>query len=323
MVEKIKPEFKKTLLIVELVVILGIVVLLATDSFYTVNEQQQAVITQFGKVVGTNGAGLHFKAPLFQDVILVNMTTNGMEFGYVNKDNTTYSVDSESFMITNDFNFVSVDFYVEWKVSDPARFLFASEDPEGLLRNILQSEARSVVSSYNVDDVLTTAKGEIQAKVREGVSAKLDEYNLGLLVSNISIQDTEPPTAEVISAFKNVENAKQRKDTEINVANTYANEVIPQARAEADRIVKEAEAVKEARKNEAEGQVARFNEMYREYARNKDITRTRIYLETMEQVLPNVRVIIDTGDSSLHKIVNIDSTVPASNNNLMGGVVNE
>ncbi len=282
-----------------------IVLLLGFNSFYTVNEQQKAVIMQFGKAISTSDAGLHFKIPLIQSVRNVKMTTNGMEFGYRTVEETNESVESESFMITKDFNFVTVDFYVEWRVSDPTKYLFNSADPEGLLRNILQAEARSVVSSYNVDDVLTTAKSEIQAKVKESVLYKLDEYDLGIVVSNLTIQDTEPPTQEVIAAFKNVENAKQHKDTEINLANTYNNEVIPKARAEADKIIKEAEADKEARINEAKGQVARFNEMFKQYILNKDITKSRIYLETMEQILPDVKVFVDGGSDTL-KVLNID-----------------
>ncbi len=312
-----KAEIKKVILIVELVVIGAVLILCGLDSFYTVNEQQQAVVVQFGKAIGVNGAGLHFKVPFIQQVIPVNMTTNGMEFGYKNVEGESMSVESESFMITGDFNFVSVDFYVEWKVSEPIAFTYNSEDPVGLLKNILQSEARNVVSSYNVDDVLTTAKSEIQARVKEGVVKKLEDYNIGIMVQNISIQDAEPPTSEVIAAFKNVENAKQQKDTEINVANTYNNEVIPRARAEADRIIKDAEAVKEARVNEANGQVARFNEMFNEYSRNKDITRMRMYLETMEQIMPDLKVLIDSGN--ITKIMDINGN--AANQAEVGGVV--
>lgn len=295
-------------------------------SMYTVSEQETAVVTQFGKAIGESGAGLHFKIPFMQQVYTVNMTTRGMELGYKSQGThdsmTNVSVETESFMITRDFNFVNIDFYVEWKVSNATKYLFRSSDPEGLLRNILQSEARSAVSMYDVDDVLTTAKSEIQTRMKEEVLAKLDAYDIGIVVTNISIQDAEPPTAQVISAFKDVENAKQNKDTEINIANTYNNEIIPSARAEADKIIREAEGEKEARISEAKGQVARFNEMYAEYVNNKEITKTRIYLETMESVLPGVKVYIQSGgQEDILKIMDIapDEGNQPVNNGVNGG----
>ena len=289
---------------IQLYIKLGAAALLAIiligSSVYTVSEQECAVITQFGQYVATADAGLRFKIPFIQSVQKVNMTTTGMQFGYEeDSSGVATSIENESFMITKDFNFVNVDFYVEWRVSDPKQFLYNSENPEGLLRNILQSEARSVVSGYVVDDVLTTGKAAIQNAVRENVTAKLAEYQIGIEVSNISMQDAEPPTAEVVAAFKNVENAKQNMDTEINVANTYANQVIPQARAEANRLVQEAEAEREARINEAHGQTARFNAMFTEYIANKDITKTRMYLEAMESILPGLKVIIDDGGMTM------------------------
>jgi membrane protease subunit HflK len=300
--EKLK---KRILLLIYGAVALIVIAVVIFGSFYTVSEQEQAVVTQFGKPVGTSGAGLHFKVPLVQEITNVDMTTRKMEFGY---DSTTgASIDSESFMITKDFNFVNVDFFVEWKVSDPIKFLFNSRDPVGLMRNILQAEARSIVSGYNVDDVLTLSKVEIQTKIKDSVVNKIDAYDLGIYVSNITLQDSQPPTEEVVAAFKDVENAKQSKDTAINGANKYKNELIPQADAEADKIVKEAEGIKEARINEADGQVARFNEMYEEYSRNKDITKTRIYLETMEEVIPNMNVIIDSSGDDILKIMDLNN----------------
>jgi len=286
---------------------------LLANSVYTVNEQERAVITQFGRYVDTAGAGLQFKIPFMQNVQKVNMTTRGLELGYRTTNGVETSVESESFMITKDFNFVNVDFYVEWRVDDPFKYLYNAQKPEELLKNILQSEARSVVSGYVVDDVLTTGKTAIQNAVRENVTKKIAEYDIGIAVMNVSIQDAEPPTAEVASAFKNVENAKQNMDTEINVANTYANQIIPQARADANKLVQEAEAVKEARINEAHGQTARFNAIFIEYSENKDVTKTRMYLEAMESILPDLKVIVDSGDMTkimdVTKNTNTDNTV--------------
>ena len=200
-------------------------------------------------------------------------------------------------MITSDFNFVDIDFYLEYRVSDPVKYLYASSEPENILRNVAQASIRSTVVKYTVDDVITTAKGQIQSEVKERMLEELTETDIGLTVVNITIQDAEPPTAEVIEAFKAVETAKQGADTAVNNAKKYQSEQIPKAEAEADRIKQEAEATKASRIAEAQGQVERFNKMYEEYAKYPLITRQRIFYETMEDVLPSLKIIIDNGST--------------------------
>ena len=209
-------------------------------------------------------------------------------------------------MITSDFNFVNVDFYVEYKVSDPVKYLYNSKQPTEILKNIAQSCIRTVVSNYTVDDVITTGKNEIQASIKEMIVEKLEQQDIGLMLVNISMQDAEPPTAEVIEAFKAVETAKQGKETAINNANKYQNEQIPQAKAKADQIIQDAEATKQKRINEATAQVVRFNEMYEEYVKNPLITKQRMFYETMEDVLPGVKLIIDDGSGNLNKTLYLD-----------------
>ncbi len=327
-----KSNTGRIVILVEAAVAAIIIVALFFSSMYTVSEQEQAVITQFGKAYGESGAGLHFRIPIIQNVKKVDITTRGMELGYLSSGSGSYSgsdytnVESESFMITKDFNFVTIDFYIEWKVTHATKFLYNSNDPETLLRNILQSEARSIVSTFNVDDVLTVAKPEIQSRMKEAVLEKLAHYDLGLTVLNIAIQDAQPPTDYVISAFKDVENAKQGKETEINGANRYYNEILPEARAESDKIVKAAEAIKESRINEANGQVARFNEMYKEYINNKSVTKMRMYLETMEEILPGIKVYItEPGTGDTLKVLNIggDSNSDGNANFNEGGAAIE
>ncbi len=276
------------------------------SSVYTVSEQEQAVIMQFGKAEGIKTAGLHFKIPFIQTIEKVSMVTRGMEIGYRTSEDGLYmNNEQESFMITKDFNFVMIDFYVEYKVSDPIKFLFRAVDAEGLLRNAIQAEARTVVSTYNVEEVLTVAKPEIQSKIKEEILKKLDEYQLGINVTNITIQDASPPTDAVTAAFKDVENAKQEKETAINTADKEYNERIPSARANADAITKEAEGIKLARINEAKGQVARFENMFLEFIKNPAITRSRMYLETLEAILPGIKVYIDSGNG-VFKMLNLD-----------------
>lgn len=286
-------------------IVLIIVVLLGT-SFYTVNEQQQAVVTTFGKVSATKGSGPHFKIPLIQQVSRVNTTIQGFYIGL--DQDTGENLDTESIMITNDMNFVNIDFYVEYKVSDPAQYLFGSNNPEDILKNIAQGCIRTVISGYDVDSVITTSKNEIQSEIKEMIIAKLEEQQIGLQLVNITIQDADPPTDTVIKAFKEVENAKQSMDTVINAANKYQNESILNAEAEADSIIKAAEAQKEARTQEATGQVARFNEMYQEYINFPEVTKSRMYYETMQEVLPSMKIIID-GTNQTDTLLPLDSFV--------------
>ena len=206
-------------------------------------------------------------------------------------------------MITSDYNFINVDFYVEYQVSDPVKALYASSDPEGILKNMAQSCIRTVIGQSEVDKVLTTGKGEIQAQIKEMLMTRLEANDIGIRLVNISMQDAEPPTDEVMSAFKAVETAKQGKETALNNANKYQNEKIPAAEASVDQIIQKAEADKANRIKEAEGQVARFNAMYEEYIKFPDITKQRMFYEAMEEILPYLEVIIDSGDGSVQKLL--------------------
>ena len=289
-----------------LIVLLALAAIL-TDGWFTVSEQQNAVVLTAGRYTSTEGAGLHFKVPIVQRVQKVDMTTRSMEIGSQGTSVNYTQNAEESMMITNDFNIVSVDFYVEWRVIDPVKVLFNVEEPSSLLRNVIQSCARDVVSMYSVDSVLTDGKSEIQNNIRDLVNDTLDYYDIGLMVSNIIIQDAEPPDENVTLAFKAVENAKQRKETLINESTKYYNEVIPSARAESDGIIKAAEAIRESRINEANGQVARFNEVFQEYILNQNITKIRMYFETMEEILPDLKVYVDgtSENNGLLKLMDI------------------
>lgn len=210
-------------------------------------------------------------------------------------------------MITSDFNFVNVDFFIEYKVIDPIKVTYNSEDPIGILKNLVQGCIRSVIGSYSVDDVITTGKNQIQATLKEEIIERLELYDLGIQLVNITIQDSEPPTTEVMEAFKAVETAKQGKETAINNANKYKNEKEPEAEAKIDKIMKEAEAEKSSRISEAQGQASRFNDMYQEYRKNPTITKQRMFYEAMEELLPELKVIIDNSNGNTQKIIPIDS----------------
>ena len=295
-----KPGFARVGKTVITVLILVLVLALAGTCFYTVDDKQQAVVTTFGKVTDVTDAGVHFKLPFgIQDVEKVDVNVyQKIELGYAS-DGRGYDVnESESTMITGDYNIVNVDFFVEYKISDPVQYLYSSNNPELILRNLIQSQVRNVVGSSSVDAVLTDGKEDIQRQVKELVTQILQEYDIGLTLVDVKIQDAEPPTTEVIEAFKAVETAKQQAETVINDAKAYQNAQLPQAQAQADQLIQNAAYLRQNRINEAHEQVARFQARYAEYAQNPGITRSRMYYEAISQVLPGVKLYINTGSGN-------------------------
>lgn len=276
-----------------------LVVACLSTCWYTVDDKQQAVVTTFGKVTDITGAGVHFRLPFgIQQVKKVDVNVyQKIELGYrTDKDSPLgYDIsEAECKMITGDYNIVNVEFFVEYKVSNPERYLFGSYQPEQILRNLIQSQVRNVVGSTQVDAVLTDGKEAIQMQVKELVTQVLQEYDIGLTLVDVKIQDAEPPTQEVIEAFKAVETAKQQAETVVNQAKAYQNAQLPDAKAQADQLVQNAQYLKQARINEATEQVAMFQAMYTEYAQNPDITRSRMYYEAISQALPGVKLYINT-----------------------------
>lgn len=293
-----KPDLKFSWKKILPVLLIVLIALAGNSSFYSVSEDEQAVVTMFGKVQRVDSAGLHFKIPFVERITKVDMTTHGFGLGYqVEGGGQNIDIDSDAQMITSDFNLINIDFYLEYKVSDPIAYLFNTNDPEMILANEALSCIRATVTDYPVDEVMTTGKGQIQSEIRETLSKELNEKQIGLQIVNVSVQDSEPPTAEVARAFKAVETARQGKETAINDANRYRNEQIPYAEAEADRIIQEAEADKTARIAEAEGQAERFEKMYEEYSKFPLITKKRMFYEAMEDTLPDLKVIISDGST--------------------------
>ncbi len=300
-----KAPSEKTKKIVLIIVAVIAILILIGNSTYQIKEQEQAVLITFGQATAVTDPGLHFKIPFVQEVKKVNTTIQGFSIGYDTASNTSNEYDS--LMITSDYNFVNVDFFVEYRFSDPVKAVYASKEPVEILRNISMSCIRNVIGSYPVDDVLTTGKNEIQAVIKEMIMQKLSEHDIGIQLVNITIQDSEPPTTEVMEAFKAVETAKQGKETALNNANKYRNEQIPSASARADAIIQDAEAKKIARINEATAQVARFNAMYEEYIKNPEVTRQRMFYEAMEEILPGLKVIIESSDGKVQTLYPIES----------------
>ena len=281
--------------------------------FYTVDDKQQAVVTTFGQVTDITDPGLHFKLPFgIQQAQKVDVNVyQKIELGYTTNHDGDYTTrTNESTMITGDYNIVNVDFFVEYNISDPVAYLFSSNKPELILRNLIQSQVRNVVGSTSVDAVLTDGKENIQMQVKDLVTQILQEYDIGLTLVDVRIQDSEPPTQEVIEAFKAVETAKQKAETVVNDAKAYQNAQLPDAQAQADKLLQNAEYLRQKRIHEANQQVAMFNAMYAEYARNPEITRSRMYYETISQVLPGVKLYVNTGDgSSTNMLLPLESLV--------------
>ncbi len=303
-------------------IVLALVVLavLAGNSYYSIQEEEQAVVCTFGSPKAVTTPGLHFKIPFIQTVTKVNTTIQGFNIGYRDgtDDDPTNDEIEDALMITSDYNFIYVDFYAEYRVTDPVKALYASENPALILKNIAQNCIRTTIGSYSVDSVLTTGKNEIQSNIKQMILDKLEAYDIGIQLVNITIQDATPPTAEVENAFKEVETAKQGKETALNNANKYRNEQIPNAEAESDKILQDAEAKKQERINEANGQAARFNSMYQEYAKYPEVTKKRMFYEAIEDVLPDVKVVIEGEGGKTTTMLTLDSFVTQEASDISG-----
>ena len=306
------PDLARLAKSIPLLFLVLALIMAAMTCWYTVDDKQQAVVTTFGKVTDITGAGVHFKAPFgIQKVEKVDVNVyQKIELGYTSTGDSYLVNTDESTMITGDYNIVNVDFFVEYRISNPERYLYASNNAELILRNLIQSQVRNVVGSSTVDAVLTDGKENIQMQVKALVTEILMEYDIGLTLVDVRIQDAEPPTQEVIEAFKAVETAKQNAEAVVNQAKAYENAQIPAAQAEADKLIQNAEYLKQKRINEAKEQVAMFTAMYEQYALNPEITRSRMYYEAISDILPGVKLFINTsGSSDVQMLLPLESLV--------------
>lgn len=303
--------------IVSTILIIGLIAIAAFNSFYTVEQNEQALIFRFGAHSSTTiSPGLKFKIPFIDSVEIVNIEqVRRLEYGFRSTSepdrNATfsdekYSVnDSERTMITSDENLVEVEVTVQYRVIDPEAYLLNVDDPNGTLELAAYSRIRRVVASHTLDDILTLNKAAMQQEMMEDIQEIANKYELGISITAVQLQDVDPPTA-VADAFTDVASAKEDKERYINEANQYANKIIPEARAEKEKLLNEAEAFKTVRINSAEGDVARFNQILEKYAENKEITRTRLYIETMREVLPNIDLYVVDDENMI--MLPIDNT---------------
>jgi len=279
------------------VVVLALLAWAALSSFYTVQPEQRAVTKRFGEVVGITDPGLHFKIPFGIDEVQLVATERVLkqEFGFRTADTreagrTTYSsgeFEDESLMLTGDLNMIDVEWVVQYRIADPIKFLYAMREPTRTLRDISESVMRRIVGNMLGSEVLTVGRVEIQQIAGDEIQSIMDRYDAGIRVSTVEMQDVVPPPA-VQPAFNEVNEARQERERMINEAQKRVNSEIPNAQGAALRTVAEAEGYATERVNRAEGESVRFSAVLREYREAPEVTRSRLYLETLNEVLPTI-----------------------------------
>jgi len=302
---------KRTLLITGLSLFSIIALIVVFTSWYTVDESEQAVVITFGRADETiTDSGLHFKLPWpVQKVKVLSKETYSLQFGYEQtKDGVIEAYDSETKMITGDENIVLTDLVVQWKITDPQKYLFNAEEPKKILHSATSSAIRSIIGSSTIDNALTDGKAEIEEKTRELLVALVDKYDIGISILGVKLQDVELPNKEVRAAFTAVTDARETKNTKTNEAEKYKNQKLSEAQGEVDAIMSRAEGEKVARVQQAQGEVAIFKELYEEYKGNQEITRQRLILETLENVLPNTQIYIMNDDGETLKYLPLQPT---------------
>lgn len=292
------------------IIALGIIaIIIFLGSFFQIEPEEVGVITRFGKYVRTVDPGLNLKMPFVETLYKVPVERQQkLEFGFRTIDTSTLqtgytknNTEEESMMLTGDLNLADVEWVVQYRVDNPYNYLFKVKNPESTLRNMSEAAMRQVVGDRTVNEVLTVGRTEVASKVQLILQALSNEYSLGVKIDQVVLQDVNPPD-EVKAAFNAVNQAQQERETLINEAESEYNKVVPKARGQAEATIQKAKGYAAERVNNAQGEVARFNDLYAEYVKAPEVTRTRIYLETMNKVLPELgnKIITDeTGNNVL------------------------
>ena len=295
------PELKKYVHnIWKILLGLAFVILLWT-SFFQVGPEEVGVITRFGKYVREVEPGLNFKLPLVEGINRVPVERQQKEeFGFrtisagIQSKFTKAGTADESLMLTGDLNLADVEWVVQYRVDDPYSYLFKVRDPVGALRDISEAAMRQIVGNRTVNEVLTVGRTEISSQVLEEIQNTSNEYSLGIKIEQVVLQDVNPPDP-VKDAFNAVNQAQQEKETLINQAKSEYNKVIPKASGQAEETIQKAEGYATQRVNNSMGEAARFSALYNEYIKAPEVTKRRIYLETMNNAIPKLgnKIIID------------------------------
>ena len=311
-IERISPEAIGKILWVGIGVIV-LIVLLST-SIYSVGPDQVGVIRRFGKYVRTTPPGLHAKIPFGVEKATRVRVKHVFkeEFGYRTLRpgvKTSYSgkILDESLMLTGDLNIAVVEWTVQFKIKDPIAFLFNVRDIRDTIRNVSESAMREIVGDRSIDEVLTVGRIEAEEKAQEKIQELLNSYKTGIQVVTVKLQDVNPPD-EVKPAFNEVNEAKQDKEKLVNEAWKEYNEVIPRAKGEAEKTIKSAEGYAISRVNTARGDASRFLEIYKEYKIAKDVTRRRLYLEALKDILPQLgrKYIVDKEQKGILQLLQLN-----------------
>jgi len=279
---------------------------------YTVGPDEVGVVQRFGKYIRVVQSGLNYHMPFPIETVKTPKVTEvkRIEIGFRTIGKNQYrTVERESLMLTGDENIVDAELIVQYKIKEPKNYLFNFIGPELTMREAAEASLRTVVGRHNIDEALTSGKLMIQEETKELLQSILDKYETGVQVVAVQLQDVSPPK-QVIDAFKDVASAKEDKNSMINEAEGYRNDVIPKARGEAQSMIRKAEGFREARISRAEGDVAKFKAILKEYSKAKDVTRERLYLEAMEEILPGLeKYIVPNGeDGNLLNLLNLGGT---------------
>ncbi|MDE0769684.1 MAG: FtsH protease activity modulator HflK [Opitutaceae bacterium] len=302
-------------------IIVAILVLIAGFTmFYTIQAESQGVVLRFGKYIKTVNPGLHVKVPFGIDTYEIVQVERQLkqEFGFATSGSTNRSQynpssaerEHERNMVTGDLNAATVEWIVQYRVEEPQSFLFKVREPQDTLRDISESVMRTVVGDRTVDEVITIGRQEIESEALIQMQRLVDKYELGLKVDQVQLKDVNPPKP-VQNSFNEVNQAQQEREQMINVANGEYNKVIPRARGEADQKIQSAAGYALKRVNEAEGDVSRFNAILTEYLKAPEVTKRRLYLETMEKVIPKLgkKIIIDADAQQILPLLQLNDNV--------------
>jgi membrane protease subunit HflK len=297
------------------------------SAFFTVEPEEVGVITRFGEYQREAEPGLNFKIPFMEQLLLVPVQRQlKQEFGYRTTQagvNTTYrkaGYDGESLMLTGDLNLADVEWVVQYRINDPYSYLFKVRNADETLRDISESAMRQIVGDRTVNEVLTVGRADVASQAEAIIQALCNEYEIGLTIEQVVLQDINPPDP-VKPSFNGVNEAQQQRETLINQARADYNRVIPRAAGEAEETIQKAEGYALDRVNRAQGEVSRFNDLYQEYIKAPEVTKRRIFLETMQDVIPKMgqKIITDDEGNSVIPLLQLQmdaaKTTTNSNNN--------
>jgi len=276
-------------------ILAALVIFLVWQCVYIVAPDEEGVVMRFGTPVRTVGPGPHFKFPILESVLQPKVEKlHRLEIGFrTDPQGRTQMIPQQALMLTGDMNILAIEFIVQYKIKDSSNFLFNVTEIQDTIIKAAEASMRQVVGESKIDEVLTTGKASVQQNTQDLLQTILDQYEAGVQVAAIQLQDVDPPEA-VAAAFKDVTNAKEDREKLINQSQGYRNDILPRAKGEAAQLVNQAQGFAQSRVNRAEGEANRFLATLKEYKQAKDIISKRIYIETMEEILPHVeKVIID------------------------------